>query len=305
MAQPRELNPEQRAAADAVIAALAPGGTAYGPFLLHGVTGSGKTEVYLHVAAQALARGRQALILVPEINLTPRLMQHFRERFPASVIVALHSGLNESERLHNWLLAHTGAADIVLGTRLAILTLPGPDDWSTRSTTLPSSNRRACAIRRATWPCSGPRTKGCRCCWARPRRPCARRSCGRAAEGSLHHAAVGKHVAHPGGYAKVVLEHHKLAGVEPQQIETDYGDVHIARHLKAPHLAPVMLATVNQLTGNDAVVENLGVGVYVAEKEIERGDALGEAALDAVPLLGVMKRGSRVGEDRSVPSSRP
>jgi primosomal protein N' (replication factor Y) len=122
VAQPRELNPEQRAAADAVIAALAPGGAAYAPFLLHGVTGSGKTEVYLHVAAQALARGRQALVLVPEINLTPRLMQHFRERFPLSVIVALHSGLNESERLHNWLLAHTGAADIVLGTRLAILT---------------------------------------------------------------------------------------------------------------------------------------------------------------------------------------
>jgi primosomal protein N' (replication factor Y) len=122
VAQPRELNPEQGAAVDALNSALAAGGAASTPFLLHGVTGSGKTEVYLHVAAQALARGRQALVLVPEINLTPRLLQHFRERFPASVIVALHSGLNESERLHNWLLAHTGAADIVLGTRLAILT---------------------------------------------------------------------------------------------------------------------------------------------------------------------------------------
>ncbi|MDB5804092.1 MAG: primosomal protein [Betaproteobacteria bacterium] len=122
-----QLNPEQAAAAAAVIAALATAegkqpAAPYTPFLLHGVTGSGKTEVYLHVAAQALQRGRQALILVPEINLTPRLLEHFRTRFPASRVVALHSGLNESERLHNWLLAHTGGADIVLGTRLAILT---------------------------------------------------------------------------------------------------------------------------------------------------------------------------------------
>ena len=117
------LNPEQRAAADAVIAALdtPPEASGYAPFLLHGVTGSGKTEVYLHVVAETLKRGRQALVLVPEINLTPRLLQSFRERFPASVMVALHSSLNESERLHNWLLAHIGGADIVLGTRLAIL----------------------------------------------------------------------------------------------------------------------------------------------------------------------------------------
>jgi primosomal protein N' (replication factor Y) len=116
------LNPEQQAAADAISAALAaPPDAGFAPFLLHGVTGSGKTEVYLHVAAQALARGRQALIMVPEINLTPRLLENFTRRFPASRIVALHSALNESERLHHWLLAHTGAADIVLGTRLAVL----------------------------------------------------------------------------------------------------------------------------------------------------------------------------------------
>ena len=119
------LNAEQQVAADAVTAALAAssaGETAsYTPFLLHGVTGSGKTEVYLHVTAETLKRGRQALIMVPEINLTPRLLDNFRKRFPASRIVALHSALNESERLHHWLLAHTGAADIVLGTRLAIL----------------------------------------------------------------------------------------------------------------------------------------------------------------------------------------
>ena len=106
------------AASSATSGAAVPG---YTPFLLHGVTGSGKTEVYLHVTAQALRRGRQVLIMVPEINLTPRLLDNFRQRFPASRIVALHSALNESERLHHWLLAHTGAADIVLGTRLAIL----------------------------------------------------------------------------------------------------------------------------------------------------------------------------------------
>ncbi len=114
------LHPEQSAARASIAAALdAPASV---PLLLHGVTGSGKTEVYLHAAAAALARGRQALLLVPEINLTPRLLQLVRERFPAQTIVALHSGLNESERLHGWLLAHTGAADIVLGTRLAVLT---------------------------------------------------------------------------------------------------------------------------------------------------------------------------------------
>ena len=114
------LNDEQ-AAALAPIAAALDGTGAYRAHLLHGVTGSGKTEVYLCAAAAALRRGRQVLMLVPEINLTPRLMQWVRQRFPASTIVALHSELNESERLHGWLLAHAGQADIVLGTRLAVL----------------------------------------------------------------------------------------------------------------------------------------------------------------------------------------
>ena len=118
------LHPEQAAAVAAITAALDAALDAHSsaPMLLHGVTGSGKTEVYLRAAAAALARGRQALLLVPEINLTPRLLQQVRERFPAQTIVALHSALNESERLHGWLLAHTGAAAIVLGTRLAVLT---------------------------------------------------------------------------------------------------------------------------------------------------------------------------------------
>jgi len=90
------------------------------PWLLHGVTGSGKTEVYLGAAAQALAAGQQALVLVPEINLTPQLEARFAERFKGRHIVSLHSGLTPAQRLRHWLSAHLGLADLVLGTRLAV-----------------------------------------------------------------------------------------------------------------------------------------------------------------------------------------
>jgi primosomal protein N' (replication factor Y) (superfamily II helicase) len=90
------------------------------PVLLHGVTGSGKTEVYLGAAADALAAGRQALVLVPEINLTPQLEARFAERFRGHRIVSLHSGLTPAQRLRHWLAAHLGLADLVLGTRLAV-----------------------------------------------------------------------------------------------------------------------------------------------------------------------------------------
>ena len=88
--------------------------------LLHGVTGSGKTEVYLRAAAQALDEGRQALVLVPEINLTPQLEARFTQRFAGRHIVSLHSALTPAQRLRNWLAAHLGVADLVLGTRLAV-----------------------------------------------------------------------------------------------------------------------------------------------------------------------------------------
>ena len=91
-----------------------------GTVLLHGVTGSGKTEVYLGAAARALAVGRQALVLVPEINLTPQLEARFAERFAGRRIVSLHSGLTPAQRLRHWLAAHLGLADLVLGTRLAV-----------------------------------------------------------------------------------------------------------------------------------------------------------------------------------------
>ena len=95
-------------------------GPGYGVFLLHGITGSGKTEIYLRLIARALAAGRQALVLVPEISLTPRLEQEFRERFPDTPLVSLHSGLADGERTQHWLQAQSGAAAIVLGTRLAV-----------------------------------------------------------------------------------------------------------------------------------------------------------------------------------------
>ena len=101
-------------------AALAAIGESDRPLLLHGVTGSGKTEVYLRAADAALAGGRQVLVLVPEINLTPQLEARFAARFPGRRLVSLHSALTPAARLANWLRAHLGQADLVLGTRLAV-----------------------------------------------------------------------------------------------------------------------------------------------------------------------------------------
>ena len=117
---PRPEPSAEQAAALAALEALrtTPGGPL--PVLLHGVTGSGKTEVYLRAADAALQRGGQALVLVPEINLTPQLEARFAERFPGRVLVSLHSGLTPAQRLRHWLLAHLGQADLVLGTRLAV-----------------------------------------------------------------------------------------------------------------------------------------------------------------------------------------
>jgi primosomal protein N' (replication factor Y) len=91
-----------------------------GATLLHGATGSGKTEIYLREARRALDAGRQALVLVPEINLTPQLEARFVERFPGRRVVSLHSGLTPAKRLKHWLMALLGEADLVLGTRLAV-----------------------------------------------------------------------------------------------------------------------------------------------------------------------------------------
>ncbi len=121
-APPITLNASQRAATSAIIDSL----DGYQAFLLHGVTGSGKTEVYLRVVETVIARGGQALVLVPEIALTPQLIARFRQRIDA-VVVVLHSGLSLAERHQAWWAASTGAAGVVLGTRSAVFTpLPRP-----------------------------------------------------------------------------------------------------------------------------------------------------------------------------------
>lgn len=97
----------------------------YHGFLLDGLTGSGKTEVYLQVIYEVLKQGKQVLVLVPEIGLTPQTIARFQSRFHAPMAI-LHSGLNDQKRLHAWLQAQSGQAKIILGTRSAIFT-PLPD----------------------------------------------------------------------------------------------------------------------------------------------------------------------------------
>lgn len=99
----------------------------FGVSLLFGVTGSGKTEIYLQLIADVLARGKQALVLVPEIALTPSLEATFKDRFPGACIVTQTSASPDAERTRGWMLAHQGLAHIVLGTRLAVFaSLPDP-----------------------------------------------------------------------------------------------------------------------------------------------------------------------------------
>jgi primosomal protein N' (replication factor Y) len=110
-----EPTPDQAAA----IAAIT-GAEGFRSFLLHGVTGSGKTEVYLRAIEAVLARGGQALMLVPEIALTPQLESRVSARFPAAHVVSAHSGVADAARARAFLAALEGRADIVLGTRLSV-----------------------------------------------------------------------------------------------------------------------------------------------------------------------------------------
>lgn len=115
---PHELNEEQQTAVTAIRQAIIDGN--YQGFLLNGVTGSGKTEVYLQAMQTALEQGKQVLILVPEIGLTPQTQARFAERFNATVLM-LHSGLNDTIRLNGWQACRTAHAQIIIGTRSAIL----------------------------------------------------------------------------------------------------------------------------------------------------------------------------------------
>ena len=111
------LNEEQAA----VLASLRESTDGFSCHLLEGVTGSGKTEIYLQLIADCLSRGQQALVLIPEIGLTPQTLARFSERFDASIAV-MHSGLGESQRYRAWEAARDGSAHIVIGTRSAIFT---------------------------------------------------------------------------------------------------------------------------------------------------------------------------------------
>jgi len=113
-----ELTAEQAEAVNSVIAA----GERYAVWLLQGVTGSGKTEVYLRLAEHVLTQNRQVLMLVPEIALTPQLERRVGRRFPGATIISLHSGLAAGARSRGFVQALEGQADIVLGTRLSIFT---------------------------------------------------------------------------------------------------------------------------------------------------------------------------------------
>ena len=115
--KPLPLNAQQQAALDAIRAR----GKVYHTCLLEGITGSGKTEIYLQAIADYLARNEQVLVLVPEISLTPQTVRRFQQRFDRHVVV-LHSGLTDTQRMSAWLQAGNGQADIIIGTRSAIFT---------------------------------------------------------------------------------------------------------------------------------------------------------------------------------------
>jgi primosomal protein N' (replication factor Y) len=111
------LNPDQEAALEQINQALT--ANTFTPFLLHGVTGSGKTEVYLRAASKAIALGKQALVLVPEISLTPQLVGRFQQRLGAEMAL-LHSGLSPGERYDQWRKTRGGQVQVVIGARSAV-----------------------------------------------------------------------------------------------------------------------------------------------------------------------------------------
>lgn len=112
-----QLNPAQQKVVTQVCQHL----TQFYPCLLDGVTGSGKTEVYLQIIQQILQQGKQALVLVPEINLTPQMLERFQQRFDNDIVV-LHSKVDKEERLQAWLAARDGQVKVVIGTRSAVWT---------------------------------------------------------------------------------------------------------------------------------------------------------------------------------------
>ena len=152
---PPRLTQHQEAAFGEIRAALDEG--LYRPFLLYGITGSGKTEVYLRTIAALLERGKRAIVLVPEISLTPQTIQRFAGRFPGQVAV-LHSRLTPGERFDEWRRIRSGLADVVVGSRSAIFA-PVPSlggiivdeehEWSYKQEKTPRYHARDVALKLA------------------------------------------------------------------------------------------------------------------------------------------------------------
>lgn len=112
---PLELNEEQKQVVETIIHGV----NAFNVFMLQGITGSGKTEVYFHVIAEKLKQNKQVLVLVPEIGLTPQTVNRFRRRFAVPIAV-MHSDLTDKQRLDNWVLTTNNKVQIIIGTRSAI-----------------------------------------------------------------------------------------------------------------------------------------------------------------------------------------
>lgn len=152
---PPPLTPHQEAALSAIRAAIEE--PAYRPFLLFGITGSGKTEVYLRTIAALLDKGKRAIVLVPEISLTPQTIQRFAGRFPGRLAI-LHSRLTAGERFDEWRRIRSGQADVVIGSRSAIFA-PVPNlggiivdeehEWSYKQEKTPRYHARDVALKLA------------------------------------------------------------------------------------------------------------------------------------------------------------
>lgn len=157
---PEALTAEQRAVLERIYAAIATGiespGQGFAPILLHGVTGSGKTEVYLSAMERVVAQGREAIVLVPEISLTPQTIRRFRSRFDR--VAVLHSHLSDAERHRHWASIAEGEIQVVVGARSAIfapcrnlglVVVDEEHETSFKQDTVPRYNARDVAVKRA------------------------------------------------------------------------------------------------------------------------------------------------------------
>ncbi len=148
------LTPEQAMTLERLVPAIASGG--FAPFLVHGVTGSGKTEVYLAAIEEVVARGREAIVLVPEISLTPQTIRRFRRRFAR--VAVLHSHMSDAERHRHWQSIASGEVQVVVGARsavfaparrLGLLVIDEEHEGSFKQETTPRYSARDVAVKRA------------------------------------------------------------------------------------------------------------------------------------------------------------